>query len=67
MNLLLNQIDDSNEPFCVNPQNGSLDYLADIMGFEYDDTLPVNCLHPDCFVEKLIIAAEEELARSGFC
>ena len=45
----------------------SLDYLADIMGFEYNKSLPINCLHPDCFIEKLIVAAEEELARSGFC
>ena len=45
----------------------SLDYIACVMGFEYDKALPINCLHPDCFVEKLIVAAEEELARSGWC
>lgn len=41
--------------------------VADMLGFEYDEQLPTNCLNPECWTEQFIRSVEKELANGTFC
>ena len=34
--------------------------IAKAMGFKFDSSLPINCLHPDCWMERFNAAIDAE-------